>query len=249
MTDIDLAAHTLLEARRSGNALTALPTQAQPQSLAEAYAIQDAQLHALGAVGGWKVGAKSSEVQPNCAPLPQALVLPSPQIFAPDRFPLHLVEAELAFTLAHDLPPRPEAYSVDDVAAAIASVHAAIEIIGSRYTDFHAQPPFVQLADLQNNGALVVGAGRRLDTRIDQNQQAVQFFCDEVLDYEATGGNPAGDVFRLLAWLANHAAARCGGLRAGQVVTTGSCIGVRAVAPGTRVQAQFPGVGSVEVTL
>ena len=162
---------------------------------------------------------------------------------------MHLVEAELAFTLAHDLPPRPAPYSEDEVTAAIASVHAAIEIIGSRYTDYRAQPPFNQLADLQNNGALIVGAGRHLESRIDQTQQTVQVFCDDVLDYEATGGNPAGDVFRLLAWLANHAAARCGGLRAGQAVTTGSCVGVRAVAPGTRVRASFPGVGSVDVTL
>ena len=71
MTDIDLAARTLLDARRSGIALPALPREAQPQSLAEAYAIQDAQLRELGTVGGWKVGAKSPEAQPNCAPLPQ----------------------------------------------------------------------------------------------------------------------------------------------------------------------------------
>ena len=85
--------------------------------------------------------------------------------------------------------------------------------------------------------------------RVDQTRQTVQLLCNDALAYEATGGNLAGDVFRLVTWLANHTAQRCGGLRAGQVVTTGSCTGVQSVAPATRVRAAFPGIDSAEATL
>ena len=61
------------------------------------------------------------------------------------------------------------------------------------------------------------------------------------------GGNPAGDVWRLLAWVANSCAARCGGLRKGELVTTGSCTGLLFAAPNVHVVAEFDGLGRVEV--
>jgi len=248
MTDIAAGARALLDAREQSRPIDALPAHARPQSIAEAYALQDAQLGVLGPIGGWKVGARAPDAEPNCAPLPASLVFHSPQRLS-GRFPLNLVEAELAFTLARDLPPRAQPYTPDDVAAAIASVHAAIEVVASRYAAFRDQDPLSQLADLQNNGALVIGPGRTTQTRVDQRCATVRVDVDGVREIEATGGNTAGDVFRLLAWLADHASARCGGLRAGQVVTTGSCIGVHAVSPGRLVRASFEGLAPIEVTL
>ena len=64
---------------------------------------------------------------------------------------------------------------------------------------------------------------------------------------ESRGSNPAGDVLCLLAWLANHATARSGGLRRGDIVTTGSWTGMRFVASGTRVEAAFELIGGVDV--
>jgi 2-keto-4-pentenoate hydratase len=249
MTDITTAARLLLDARTTGAPLAELPPHAEPQTLAEAYAIQDAQIGALGGIGGWKVGARAPDAEPMCAPLPRALVLASPQTFAPTRFPLHLVEAEIAFTLARDLPPRSAPYTIDEAAGAIASVHAVIEVVASRYVDWRARSALAQLADFQNNGALVLSAGRTSDVRVDQRALAVRVDVAEAPALQVTGGNAAGDVLRLLAWLANHAAARCGGLRAGDVVTTGSCIGAYAVAPQSRVRATFDGIPPVEATV
>jgi 2-keto-4-pentenoate hydratase len=66
---------------------------------------------------------------------------------------------------------------------------------------------------------------------------------------DATGGNPAGDIWRLLAWLANHAAQHHGGLRAGQIITTGSCTGLLFPETNATVSAVFSGIGSVEALL
>jgi 2-keto-4-pentenoate hydratase len=65
---------------------------------------------------------------------------------------------------------------------------------------------------------------------------------------EGRGGNPAGDPFQLMVWMANSTGAHCGGLRRGQIVTTDSLTGLRFVSPGARVKATFDGLGSVAVT-
>ncbi len=247
--DADTAARLLLEARRTRQPLAALPEHARPATDAQSYAIQDAQIRELGPIGGWKVGARTPETEPNCAPLPESLVLPSPQVFERARFALHLVEAEIAFELKSDLPPRSAPYTEEDVIAALRSVHATIEVLDSRYRDFRSVDGPSLLADFLSNGALVVGPGRRQDLRIDQTRTRLQLFYDDRLELEVTGGNTAGDVFRLLVWLANHATTRCGGLRAGEIVTTGSCIGARPAAPGTRVRAVFDGIPPVEATV
>lgn len=61
------------------------------------------------------------------------------------------------------------------------------------------------------------------------------------------GANPAGDVWRLLGWLAWHCAQRGQPLRAGQVITTGSCTGMLFAPEGSHVQAQLAGIGMVEL--
>jgi 2-keto-4-pentenoate hydratase len=241
------AAEFLLAARHSGQRPAALPENMRPRTVGDAYAIQDAVAAKLGAIGGWKVGAKNASAEPTCAPLPATLILRSPQRFAAGRFAHNGVEAELAFTLSHDLPPRPKPYRVADLEAAVATVHAAIEIVDSRFVDLNGVDALSLLADFQSNGALVVGNGVALPQAFQSSTQQVTLEIDGKRVVESRGSNPAGDVLCLLAWLANHATARSGGLRRGDVVTTGSWTGMRFVAPGTRVEAAFELIGGVDV--
>jgi 2-keto-4-pentenoate hydratase len=243
------AARALADARRNDAPLVHFPETCRPQSAAEAYAIQDAATAMLGGARGWKVGAATPEAEPSCAPILASRIVPAGHRFGAGAFRLNGVEAELAFTFARDLRPRASPYSADDVASAIRSAHAAIEILDSRFVDMAAQDPLSQLADWGNNGALVVGPASTGTVRIDQTQQPVELFVDDASVFSAVGGNTAGDVLRLLAWLANHLAARIGGLRAGDVVTTGSCSGARFLPAGSRVRAVFPGVGACAVVL
>lgn len=243
------AAQMLLDARRDRRPLESLPEALRPADGAAAYAIQDDVVAALGGIGGWKVGAASPNAEPGCSPLPASGVVPSGHAFPKAAFRLNGLEAELAFTFAHDLPPRAAKYTDADVLAAIASVHAAIEIVDTRYVDMRAVDPLSALADFGSHGALVVGPARKTALRVDQLRQAVKLEAAGRILYEGVGGNAAGDVFRLLAWLANHAAARCGGLRAGQVVTTGSCSGLTFATPPARVTATLAGLGACSTDL
>lgn len=243
------AARLLLDARFPHRPLDALPEAHRPLDEAAAYAIQDEVAEALGGIGGWKVGAASPTAAPACAPLPAPGIVPSGHVFPRGAFALNGLEAEIGFTLARNLPPRATPYTEEDVLAAIRSVHPVVELVDSRYVDMRAADPLSALADLASHGALVVGPGCTADLRVDQTRQPVRLEAGDQLLYEGVGGNAAGDVFRLLAWLANHAAVRCGGLRAGQVVTTGSCSGLAFARPPVRVRATLAGIGVCETTL
>ena len=239
------AAECLLSARMRRRTTASLPAELRPRSVADAYAIQDAVVDGTGAVGGWKVGAKSPTAEPTCSPLCAAWIVNSPAAFDADRFARHGIEAELAFTLACDLPRSRGEYGERDVASAIATVHAAIEVVDSRFADMAGVDALSQLADSLSHGALVVGPGIALPATFDLARQAVELRFDDAPEYSGMNSNPAGHPFRLLAWLANHAAGRRGGLRRGDVVTTGSWSGLRFAGPRASVWASFRGVGGV----
>ena len=64
---------------------------------------------------------------------------------------------------------------------------------------------------------------------------------------ERTGSNTAGDLLRLIPWLANEGAVRSGGLRAGQWITTGSWTGNTPADSTSSVIAEFTKAGRVDL--
>ena len=243
----DRAAELLLAARSRRGVVPGFPDELRPRSIADAYAIQDGVVDAIGPIGGWKVGAKDAAAEPTCAPLCAAWIVASPATFERDRFARHGIEAELAFTFARDLPPSESAYGERDVAAAIATVHPVIEVVDSRFADMQAADPLSQLADSLSHGALVVGPGIAVPAAFDVARQPVELRFDDAHEFSGVNSNPAGNPLRLLAWLANHAAGRRGGLRRGDVVTTGSWSGRRVAGRRAHVQARFAGIGEASV--
>ncbi|HUZ73480.1 MAG TPA: fumarylacetoacetate hydrolase family protein [Stellaceae bacterium] len=244
------AAALLVEARQSGRRLPGLAAERLPGDDEAAYAVQEAVIRRLGvAVAGWKVGAANAAAAPSAAPLFAPLVRPSPAVFAvtPENF--RAVEAELALSLARDLPPRARPYGEDEVWDAVAAAHVAIELLDTRYESRDKMSPAALLADNLSNAGFCHGppiAGWRA---IDFLTVEARLAIDGHEVKRAVGGNPAGHPRRLLAWLANHAASRGRPLRSGDIVTTGSHTGVAIAPPGARVAVRFAGLGEAVLTL
>jgi 2-keto-4-pentenoate hydratase len=159
------------------------------------------------------------------------------------------VEAELVFRFASDLTPRHLPYTRAEVMAAVDAMHPAIEICDSRFAVFGAVDALSQRADQQNHGALIVGPEAKVGADVAAEHQPFKLMIDGLVRCEGIGGNSAVDPIRLLVWLANRGAHSFGGLRTGQLVTTGSCTGTIFVAPGTSIRAEFPGIGSIDVEI
>jgi 2-keto-4-pentenoate hydratase len=242
------AAAVLLAARASGHGPSDFPDSCRPRTRQEAYAIQAMVAPSLGPIGGWKVGSPSPDTEPMCSALPQSGILQSPAI-VPGPLRYRGVETEIDFRIGRALPPRGEPYTRQDILAAIESCHAAIEIVECRFAEMDGATHLSALADLQNHHALILGAANASWRDIAFDRLTVRVTAEGQQIAEGTGSNPAGDPIALLIWLANHGSLWAGGLKAGDIVTTGSWIGKIPVAPGAMIVASFEGFSPVEARL
>lgn len=156
------------------------------------------------------------------------------------------VEAEIAVRLGAGLPAQDAPYTEAQVLAAVSSAHPAIEVLQSRFADPDAVDRLSNLADSMSHGGLVVGPPFTGWPGLDLSSERVRLLVDDA-EVKSGIGNPAGDMLRLLTWLANEGARWAGGLQAGQVVTTGSWTGKDLVPPRARVRIVFDHAGEAEV--
>jgi 2-keto-4-pentenoate hydratase len=235
----------LLDARRTLTPIADLTGEHLPIDMDEVYFVQDTIATAFGTIGGWKIGAPTLEATPVFAPMPLAWIAASGAVLHTHRY--RGLEAEIAFLVGEDLPPRTTPYTRAEVIAAMASCHPAIELLEPAFTDPTTVPRLASLADLQMHGGFIYGPAVPHWHSIHWSTEHVTLAVDGVLRVERTGSNTSGDLLRLLPYLANEGAARTGGLRAGQWITTGSWTGnTRALASCT-VDACFSTAGRVQM--
>lgn len=240
-------ADQLLAARRGEASLVQALDDKGPADLAEAYAVQSRVANLFDAkIGAWKVGGPLSG-QPMMAPIYQADICASPARLAATHDVG--IECEIAFLLGEDLPAREAVYDEAEVGRAIAAVLPLIETVWARIDDFMSAPVYWKLADNQANGGLVLGEPQSKWTPAMWQETAIRLMADGREVKFATGSNPGGDSLGLLTWLANHVGDRLGGLKAGQIVTTGSYTGMDMFVPGTEIQADFGPLGCIEIKI
>lgn len=250
-SSIENLVHALSSAHRGARLAPAAELGALNVTLAEGYAAQAGVVIALGErVAGWKVGFGPDRL-PAAAPLVAGVVVPSGGILALPPGRSALLEIEIAFRLARDLPPRPDRpYTRGEVIDAIDVALAGAELIAARGGMPSTGTPFPRfIADLQGNAGYVCGSETRGFRSVDLRACRVSLWIDDERVHDAVGGHPQGDPYApLVAW-ANVQCDRLGGLRAGQVVTTGSITPPRPVDRPCRVRATIEGVGDVALTL
>jgi 2-keto-4-pentenoate hydratase len=217
-----------------------------PRDRGEAFAIQDATLALVGEVGGWKVGAASAHAEPICAPLPKAYIHASGAILAGK---LRGVEVELAFRTGRDLHAGDASLDDRDLLDLFDAILPVIELVESRLEDWETADPLSRLADLQSHGALIIGRPlpfKASEISLPSMEATLTVDGQEIVSTK--GGNPAGDLTRLLRWLINNTVYR-GGLPKGMVITTGSYTGIKFVGSTSAVLGSVAGLGGVRLNL
>jgi 2-keto-4-pentenoate hydratase len=241
------AAEMLLQARRTLQPMDELPPALRPKTLEEAYVIQDVMLQALGKAGGWKVGAPSPDAAPVYAPMPIIGFATSGERIAKQYRRMRGVEAEIAFLLGKDLPPRAAPYSREELVNAIASCHPAVELLESALLDPETADRLTAIADLQSNGGFVAGPPIFGWADFNFAGETAEMYVDGFVRVENGKNAAGGDLLRLVLWLANEAQSRTGGLLAGQWITTGSWTGKILADSGSVALARFPQLGEVTI--
>lgn len=245
--ELHRAAELLIQARRTGERLADLPAELQPVDVAETSFVQDLVAAAFGPVGGWKIGAAGADATPAFAPMPAAWMHPNGVTLPGERFHLRAVEAEIAFLVGEDLPPRATPYTREEVLAAMASCHPAIELLETGLTGLATPALASRNADIQVHGGFLAGPAIENWQAIDFSREHVTVQVDDAVAEDRTGSNTSGDLLRLLPWLANEGATRTGGLKRGQWITTGSWTGNTPVGPHATVVVHFASAQPVQL--
>jgi 2-keto-4-pentenoate hydratase len=258
VTAIASGARLLAQALFQHRRLDALPGDARPTTSAEAYRCQDglvAQLlgHYGGHVIGYKIACTNPIAQellhmdrPFHGKLLSSFCSDSPARIDAAGFFMRVIEAEFAFRMARDLPPRP--VTRDEVADAVEAMLPGIEIVDSRFTEWTTVGAESLIADNACHGAWVKGAPLTAWRDLDLAAQQVHLAVNGTVVQSGSGRAVLGHPLNALHWLANDLHARGETLRAGQYITTGVTTNIYLAQAGDRIAADFGGVGRVELT-
>lgn len=244
MTDrLDALSQALIAAHDGGAPVGPVAESEVPADMPAVYALQDRIMASIGASGGWKILA-GAPGEPICAPIPANRYFADGARLDAKKHKFIIAEVEVAVKLGADLRGT---ITAETAAAAIASVHPALEFVANPFVDRDATPRNLQLGDLQSNGAVVVGPAITGDVQSQLSRLAVTLHYDGALSKSVEAGASWDDILAALVWLAPHAERRGHPLKAGDVVITGARIATP-MGEAERVEGAFGDWGRVAAT-
>jgi 2-keto-4-pentenoate hydratase len=252
---IAAASRTLRDHWRAGTKLGALEASMRPRDRIEAYAIQAALEQSSAApLFGWKIAATSEAGQkhinvdgPMAGRILSETVIADGGTASMAGNEMRVGEPEFAFRMATDLPPRPSPYTVVEVLAAVDTLHPAIEIPDSRFSDFVSAGAAQIIADNACAHLFVLGPATTSDWRsldLVEHKPVITLRGNQFIGH---GKNVLGDPRIALAWLANELRQLGVTLRSGEIVTTGTCHPPLPIQSGDVFEADFGVIGKVSV--
>jgi len=244
----DAAANFLVSARRARTPGERMPEACRPTDAAAAIAIQRRVTELLGLpIGGWKCSVPTAQRPVILAPIYATTIAMGAPCPVTPIAGMARIEPEVAFVMGRDLPPRDQPYTEKEIRAAIREPRLVLELIGTRYADPTAASFPEILADGIANQGLYVGPA--VPNALEQPLDVIPIAIDAAGQdsHTVSGKHPDGHPLLPLLWLANYLAQHDAGLRAGQIVTTGSYCGVVDVPLDTPLTVRFGGLGSLAV--
>jgi 2-keto-4-pentenoate hydratase len=252
---IAAASRTLTDHWRAGTKLGALEDSVRPRDRAEAYAIQAAlERSSAGPLFGWKIAATSEAGQkhinvdgPMAGRILAETVIADGGTASMAGNEMRVGEPEFAFRMLTDLPPRPSPYTVAEVLAAVDTLHPAIEIPDSRFSDFVSAGAAQIIADNACAHLFVLGPATTSDWRSPDLVEHKPVITLRGHQFIGHGKNVLGDPRIALTWLANELRQLGVTLRSGEIVTTGTCHPPLPIQSGDVFEADFGVIGKVSV--
>ncbi len=239
-------ARAFTTARREARALDRYPG-AEPQSLTEAYAVQD-QAVALwpDRVAGWKLGRihPPHDARFGAGRLAGPIFSRNVQLAGerPTTFGVieggfAAVEAEYVLELGEATTERDD-WTVESAAGLVARIYVGVEIAGSPFAGINDHGPAVTASDFGNNAGLILG--REIS---DWRERLDGLTCTMSIDGATVGEGGAASIpggpLESLAFLLNLMHRRGRRLEAGQLVSTGAATGVHDIRTGQSAVADF----------
>jgi 2-keto-4-pentenoate hydratase len=253
-TQRDLA-RLLVGLRRASRPQSGLDAALIPPDKETAYRVARLVEEELGLpVMGWKIAAMKEELQrqlrtdqPIYGRFYSRVTSPATVEFANQCSPIP--EVEYQALLGADLPPRSKPYGVEEVTEAVASLHPGIELAECRFVHDEKFPPLPAiLADGAGSGTVVYGPPIEDWRTRDIAGQEVTLACNGVARRSGTAAAALDHPLVPVTWLANELSRTGIGLKAGQMVSTGTLTGMLRPKAGETYVADFGPFGQVAAT-
>ena len=228
-------ARLLASLRREGRQQSGLEARLVPPDKDTAYRIARMVEEELGwQVAGWKIAAAKEEMQKQLrtdSPIYGRVFAPglkaSPASVEHARQLSPIPEVEYVARLGIDLPPRAKPYTVEEVTEAVASLHPGIELAECRFVHDERFPPLPAiLADGAGGGTVCYGAAIDDWKQRDIAGQEVTLSCNGVVRRKGTAAASLDHPTVPLTWLANELSRTGIGMKAGQMISTGTLTGM-----------------------
>jgi 2-keto-4-pentenoate hydratase len=252
---IPAASKILHEHWRAGTKFDGLDAALRPRTRSEGYAIQgEIENYSTERLFGWKIAATSDAGQrhinvdgPMAGRILPDTVIPDGGTASMAGNEMRVGEPEFAFRMARDLPPRSSPYTVQKVLDAVDTLHPAIEIPDSRFKDFVSAGAAQIIADNACAHLFVLGAPMTVNWRAIDLVEERPAITLRGQQYVGHGKNVLGDPRIALAWCANELRGLGLTLKAGEMVTTGTCHSPLPIQAGDFFKADFGRLGKVSV--
>jgi 2-keto-4-pentenoate hydratase len=160
---------------------------------------------------------------------------------------MRVAEPEFAFRMRTDLPARSAPYTVQQVLDAVDTLHPAIEVPDSRFKDFAGAGAAQLIADNACAHLFVLGPAATAEWRSRDLVEEKPVIALRGQQFVGHGKNVRGDPRLALAWLANELRQLGVTLKAGRVVTTGTCHPPLPIQAGDFCAVDFGVLGKVSV--
>jgi 2-keto-4-pentenoate hydratase len=259
---IERAGAWLYEAHRARAAFAPLPEELAPRDAGEAYAIQSEYVGmraaSLGQVTGYKIALTTPAMRAMVGlndsiagdMLEKTIRRGDSRVRAADYGRL-IVEFEIGFEMAEDLPAIGAPYDRAAVARAVAAAMPALELADDRNADYAKLPgsALMLIADNAWNEGAVLGAPVRTWRDIDLAGLQGVATINGVTAGTGHGRDVMGHPLDALAWLANHLAARGLGLWRGDIAITGSLVTSKFPKAGDVIRFDAGALGAVELQI
>jgi 2-keto-4-pentenoate hydratase len=250
---VNAMAQWMWDARQRRLSYENLPDALRPDSLAEAYAAQEAYYRlaepSYGPVAGAKIATTTKVMQklmgithPCGGAIFAQTIHRSPAKLRAADFVNLRIESEIAVQLGADLPASRAPFTRALVAPTIVAAMPAFELIEDRNADYAQTEAASLIVENCWNGGVVLGAPKAVAV-----EALVGIAGRLTIDGASAGDGRAEDPAATLAWLANHLAERGRGLAAGMIVITGSLIPTISLVCGQRAVFAVEGLGEAEM--
>ncbi|WP_143277251.1 2-keto-4-pentenoate hydratase [Bordetella genomosp. 1] len=249
--------NALVAARRDGHQIEDVTQLERVETEDDAYSVMLQVAKTLGwATAGWKIAATNADLQrrlrttqPVCGITYLRDVREHPATLCHDELLDPIIECEILFILGKSLPPRTESYSEDEVAMAISSAHIGIEVAQCRFPRKRLPDPLYIQADGFASGHYIRGASIPDWRRSMLNGIGVVLERNGDSIARGSTNDVMGNPLHAITWLSRRLNQLKQGLRAGDLVASGSCNILVPGLAGDAFCARFHGVGEVRVNL